>query len=168
MFSIAHRVSLRVMSLALATAGCGILLASPAPAMAQEVPWPSNADTHPGEIVYSRDVPYGSATRRFERGDAATIAPDQSPLINSTLMLGLQPMTDAEAAAVSAPLMQGSAALQGALDTGLAPLMGTTGNSDFTRSESGPSQAGGIVGEALGVLPSALSVIGETLGGGGN
>lgn len=83
-------------------------------------------------------------------------------------MLGMEPMTDAEAASVSAPLMRSSAMLQGAIDTGLAPLMGTSGNADFTRSESGPSQAGGIVNEALGVLPSALSVIGNTLGHGGD
>ncbi len=156
----------RKVSLACASAAALASVALAPSLAAQEIPWPSNATTHPGDIVYSRDVPYGSATRRFERGDASTISPDQSTMINSTLMLGLKPMTDAETATVSAPLMRSSEMVVGAIDAGLAPLMGANGNSDFTRSESGGSQTGGIVNQALGALPSALSVIGKTIGGG--
>lgn len=164
-FSIHPSAITRKISLPLASVACGLALALPMPVSAQERPWPSNVDTHPGEIVYSRDVPYGTATRRFVRGEASTISPDKSKLIIDTLMQGLQPMTDAEAAAVSAPLMRSSGQLETAINTGLAPLMGANGNSDFTRSESGGSQTGGIVNQALGALPSALSVIGKTIGG---
>lgn len=136
-------------------------------AHAQQDPWPSNADTHPGQIVYSRDVPYGSATRRFERGEAATVHPDQSVLIANSLLIGLQPLSDAEQASVSAPLSSVLGTSQSALQTGLSAL--TTAQSsegDFTRAEGGATGVGGIIGNSLSALPAALSVIGRVLGDG--
>lgn len=137
----------------------------PSPLLAQEDVWPSNAEAHPGEIVYSRDVPYGTATRRFSQGEARTVSPDQSRLIQHSLLVGLEPLSDAEQAAVSAPLARSIATMESALDLGLAALAKVSGNSDFTRSESAGSSAGGLVSQGLSVLPSALSAIGAVTGG---
>lgn len=154
----------------MAAACCAIAAASlipVAPASAQEDPFPSNADTHPGQIVYSRDVPYGSATRRFDQGEASTVNSDHSVLIADSLLIGLEPLTDAEQASVSAPLSSGFDASRSALQTGLSAL--TTAQSaegDFTRAEGGASGVGGIVSNSLSSLPAALGVIGRVLGGG--
>ncbi len=136
------------------------------PAMAQEAVWPSNAEAHPGEIVYARDVPYGTATRRFAQGEARTVVPDQSQLIENSILVGLQPMTNAEHATVSAPMSRSIATARGAIDIGLSAITGPGRGSDFTRSENGASSTGSIVSQGLSVLPSALGVIGETTGGG--
>lgn len=136
------------------------------PAGAQESEWPSNADKHPGEVVYSRDVPYGSATRRFSQGEASTVVPDQSRLIINTIAMGLQPITDAEQAGVSAPLTRGLNLVQQGIELGLSPLTGTGRSTDFTRSESGASSTGNIISRSLSVLPSALGVIARTSGSG--
>ena len=142
------------------------MLAWSAPANAQEEVWPSNAEAHPGEIVYSREVPYGTATRRFAQGEAHTVAPDQSVLIEHSLLTGLEPITDAEQAAVTAPLTRSLEIGRSAIDTGLSVVAKTGGGSDFTRSENGASATGSIVNQGLSVLSSALGVIGQTTGSG--
>lgn len=167
-FLVRYNTKVRKMPIAAASTTCGFLfLFLSAPLLAQELPWPSNADTHPGDIVYSRDVPEGSATRRFERGEASIISPGQSQLINNSLLLGLQPISDADAATFSAPLVRSSGMIEGAIATGLAPIMDANRDRDFNRLESGGIQAGEFAKGALGVLPSALSVIGRAVGGGG-
>ncbi len=136
-------------------------------ASAQEDPRPSNADTYPGQIVYSRDVPYGSATRRFTQGEARTVSPDQSVLITHSLLVGLEPLSDAEQASVSAPLNRALDTTNAALQTGLAALSSArSSEGDFTRSENGASGVGGIIGAGLSALPGALGVIGKVLGDG--
>lgn len=155
----------RVDSIALVSAGmCGLIVAFPA--AAQEEVWPSNAEAHPGEIVYSRDVPYGIATRRFAQGEARTVAPDQTELIIDSLLVGLKPLSDAEQASVAAPIGRSLGAAQNAIDTGLSALSRTSSNGDFSRSESGASATGSVVSRALSVLPSALGAIGKATGGG--
>lgn len=161
----AERRILRTYRLALFSVGLATL-ATAFPAAAQEEVWPSNAEAHPGEIVYSRDVPYGTATRRFAQGEARTVAPDQSKLIIDSLLIGLEPLSDAEQASVSAPLGGSLAVAQKAIDVGLSTLSRTSGSGDFTRSESGASATGSIVGQALSVLPSALGAIGKVTGSG--
>lgn len=137
------------------------------PVSAQESPWPSNADTHPGQIVYSRDVPYGSATRRFERGEAAVVQTDQSTLIADSLLIGLEPLSDADQASVSAPLSMVLGTSQSALETGLSVLTpAQSSEGDFTRAESGATGVGGIISNGLSVLPEALGVIGRVMGDG--
>ncbi|WFL75947.1 hypothetical protein P7228_07970 [Altererythrobacter arenosus] len=143
----------------------GAALASQ-PAFAQEEVWPSNAEAHPGEIVYSRDVPYGTATRRFAQGEARTVNPDQTILIENSLLVGLQPLSDAEQAAVSAPLVRSLEVGRNAIDVGLSVVTATGSGGDFTRSESGASSTGSIISQGLSVLPSALAVIGNTTGSG--
>lgn len=138
-----------------------------APASAQEDPWPSNADTHPGQIVYSRDVPYGNATRRFDQGDAATVDTDHSALIATSLLYGLEPLSDAEQASVSAPLGSAFETSRSALQTGLSALnTAQFSEADFTRAESGATGVGGIISNSLSALPATLGVIGRVLGGG--
>ncbi|RJY09813.1 hypothetical protein [Aurantiacibacter aquimixticola] len=146
------------------SAVCGlaaIYLVTPAcPALAQEEGvWPTNQEAHPGQIVYSRDVPRGTATRRIAQGEAHTVAPDQSATIEAALALGLQPLTDVEQAGVTASLSRSLATAETAIATGLSVISGPTANADFTRSESGGTSAGGIVAGALSVLPGALSVL---------
>lgn len=136
-------------------------------ASAQEDPRPPNADTYPGQIVYSRDVPYGSATRRFAQGEARTVSPDQSVLIDDSLLVGLEPLSDAEQASVSAPLNRALDTTHSALQTGLSALSSAqSSEGDFTRSENGATGVAGIIGNSLGALPSALGVIGKVLGDG--
>lgn len=142
------------------------LLTQPASALAQEAVWPSNAEEHPGEIVYSRTVPYGTATRRFAQGEAQTVVPDQSRLIEDSMMLGLEPLSDAEQAAVAAPLNNALKATNRGMDAGLSVLLSSRGSGDFTRSESGGSATGAIVSNGLSVLPSALAAIGKSTGSG--
>lgn len=133
----------------------------------QEAPFPSTAETHPGQIVYSRDVPYGSATRRFDQGEAATVNADHSVLIAESLLIGLEPLTDAEQASVSAPLNNAFETSQSALQTGLSALDGTRSfDRDFNRAEGGATGVGGIVSNSLSTLPAALGVIGRVLGDG--
>ncbi len=134
------------------------------PLQAQEEVWPSNSEAHPGEIVYSRDVPFGTATRRFAQGEARTVAPDQSVLIENSLLIGLEPITDAEHAAVSAPLQRSLLVSQEAMEGGLSVVTQSVSNTDFTRSESAVSSTGAVISNALGVLPSALSVINQVTG----
>lgn len=138
----------------------------PSALQAQEAEYPSNAETFPGQIVYSRDVPFGMATRRFSQGEASTVAPDQSLLITTSLNLGLEPLSDAEQSMVSAPMTQSLNIGIDAINVGLSALSSAKGNTDFTRSENGGSLTGNAVGQALSVLPSALSVIGKSLGNG--
>lgn len=134
---------------------------------AQEDEYPSNAVTFPGQIVYSRDVPYGTATRRFDQDEARTVRPDQSVLIANSLLIGLEPLSDTEQASISAPLSQGLGAMQSALQTGLSALSQThSSDGDFTRSENGATNVGGIIGNSLGALSSSLGVIGKVLGDG--
>jgi hypothetical protein len=134
---------------------------------AQEDPWPSNADTNPGQIVYSRDVPYGSATRRFDQGEAATVNTDHSVLIADSLLVGLEPLTDAEQASVSAPLNSAFDTSRSALQIGLSALNAAQSSEvDFTRAENGATGVGGIISNSLGVLPAALGAVGRVLGGG--
>lgn len=134
---------------------------------AQEDPFPSNADTHPGQIVVLRDVPYGSATRRFDQGKAATVNTDHSVPIANSLLVGLKPLTDEEQASVSAPLRNGIDTSRTALQTGLSALSSTQASEgDFTRAEGGASGVGAIVSNSLSALPAALGIVGRVLGGG--
>lgn len=134
---------------------------------AQTADWPSNADTHPGQIVYSRDVPYGNATRRFDQGEANTVSTDPSALVSHSLLIGLAPLSDAEQASVSAPLNRALDTTGSALQTGLSALSSAQSTDrDFTRAEGGASSVGGIISNSLSVLPSALGVIGKVLGDG--
>lgn len=163
-YSVKRRI-LRTERLALVGFATGAALIS-SPSVAQEEVWPSNAQAHPGEVVYSRDVPYGTATRRFAQGEANTVAPDQSKLIQDSILIGLQPLSNAEQAAVSAPLARSIETGQSAIETGLSTIAGTAGRGDFTRSESGASSTGSIISQGLSVLPSALAVIGNNTGSG--
>ncbi len=147
-------------------AGASLLAITAVPVAAQEGEFPSNKDQHPGEIVYSRDVPYGTATRRISQGQASTVAPDQSKLILETMLIGLEPMSDADQAGVTAPLSRTLNVANQAVSIGLTPVTGPQSSGDFTRSESGASSTGGIVRSGLSVLPSALSVISRTAGRG--
>ena len=164
-FSCSKRRILRTHAFALNAVGATMLVTA-MPAAAQEEVWPSNAEAHPGEIVYSRDVPNGTATRRFSQGQARTVAPDQSKLIIESILVGLEPLSDAEQASVSAPLGRLQDGVQSTIDIGLSALSRAKLIGDFTRSENGASAAGGIVGQGLSVLPTALAVIGKTAGGG--
>lgn len=148
------------------TASASLLAISAVPAAAQEAEYPSNQEQHPGEIVYSREVPYGSATRRISQGKASTVAPDQSRLILDTVLLGLEPMSDADQASVSAPLSRSLEQVNSTIETGLSPITGSARSADFTRSEGGASRTGSIVSSSLKVLPSALSIISRTAGSG--
>lgn len=159
------RTIVRAYSLAISAASLAIM-APLAPAAAQEAVWPSNAEANPGEIVYSRDVPYGTATKRFAQGEARTVSPDQSKLIIDSLLVGLEPLSDAEQAGVSAPLGRSLDRVQTTIDVGLSALSSTSVSGDFTRSESGSSAIGGVVSQGLSVLPSALGVISKTTGNG--
>lgn len=150
----------------LPASGAFAMLIFALPAQAQDGERPSNADQHPGKIVFSRDVPYGTATRRFSQGEASTVAPDQTELIISTLVTGLQPLTDAEQAGVTAPLNRGLALARQATELGVSHLTNTGGSTDFTRSENGASSTGNIISRGLSVLPSALGVIARTSGNG--
>lgn len=137
------------------------------PLYGQTAEWPSNQDEHPGQIVYSRDVPYGTATRRFVRGEASTAQTDQSRILIDTLTMGLNPITDAESASITAPLNRGLAGAEEAISLGLAPLNGPAqGSNDFTRSESGASSTGNIISSSMGALTSALSNISRNTGSG--
>lgn len=160
-----NRTIVRAIICVFIAGGAGLSVFS-APVHAQEEVWPSNAEAHPGEIVYSRDVPYGTATRRFAQGEARTVAPDQSRLIHESLLIGLEPLSDAEQAAVSAPLARSIDTVRGAIEIGLGAIAKSVGNADFTRSESAASSTGSIVGQSLSILPSALGVIGDVTGGG--
>lgn len=164
LYHIERRI-LRMHSLALSAAGLAAMV-QVAPVAAQEEVWPSNAEAHPGEIVYSRDVPYGTATRRFAQGEARTVVPDQSKLIIDSIVVGLEPLSDAEQASVSAPLGRSLEGVRTTIDIGLSAIARTSGSGDFTRSESGASATGNIVSQSLSVLPSALGVISKTTGSG--
>lgn len=134
---------------------------------AQDGEWPSNAEAYPGQIVYARDVPFGSATRRFDQAEASTVSPDQSALISQSLLIGLEPLSDAEQALVAAPLSQAHDTTRSALQTGLSALSQShSSEGDFTRSESGSPHVGGIIGNSLGALSRSLGVIGKVLGDG--
>jgi len=134
---------------------------------AQEAEFPSNVDAHPGQIVFARDVPYGTATRRFDQGEANTVLVDHSALIAQSLLNGLKPLSDAEQALVTAPLNHALASTQSALQTGLSALSSPQStNADFTRAESGATGVGGIVSNSLASLPASLGVIGKVLGDG--
>lgn len=156
----------RTMAVACFTmAAAGIIPAQHA--LAQDAEWPSNAETYPGQIVYSRDVPYGTATRRFEQGEASTVSPDQSVLITNSLLTGLEPLSDAEQSLVSAPLSQALGSTQSALQTGLSALSSThASEGDFARAESGPGNVGGLINNSLSALPATLGIIGKALGDG--
>ena len=155
----------RTMALAFCTMG-SVSFIPLASADAQEAPWPSNAETHPGQIVYARDVPYGSAPRRFDQGDASTVNTDPSKLIADSLLIGLEPLTDAEHASVSAPLSSALDTGRSALQTGMSALtLAQSSEGDFTRAESGATSVGGIIGNSLSALPAALGVIDRVLGG---
>lgn len=137
------------------------------PASAQEEEYPSNAEMHPGQIVYSRVVPYGTATRRFAQGEARTVSPDQSVLITNSLLVGLEPLSDAEQAGVTAPLNQGLGTTGSALQVGLSALGSSqASNGDFTRAESGSNSVGGVIGNSMNAMNSSLGVIGKVLGDG--
>lgn len=134
---------------------------------AQEAEYPSNADTHPGQLVFAREVPYGTATRRFDQGEASTVSLDHSALISHSLLVGLEPLSDAEQASVSAPLSQALDTTQSALQTGLSALSSSqSSDGDFTRAESGGTGVGGLIGSSLSALSSSLGVIGKVLGDG--
>ncbi len=151
---------------AFVSAGAGFFAVGAAPALAQEGEYPSNQEQHPGQIVYSRDVPHGIAIRRIAQGEAQTVAPDQSRLIINTILIGLEPMSDADQAGVTAPLARPLDVTNQVISIGLSQVSGPKSSADFTRSESGASLTGGIVGRSLNVLPSALSVISRTAGSG--
>lgn len=137
------------------------------PVSAQDAEYPSNADTHPGQIVYARDVHYGTATRRFDQGEASTVSLDHSALISQSLLVGLEPLSDAEQALVSAPLSQAINTTGSALQTGLSALSPShASEGDFTRAESGASAVGGLIGNSLSSLPATLGVISRVLGDG--
>lgn len=136
-------------------------------AQAQDAEYPSNAVAYPGQIVYSRDVPYGIATRRFDQGEAHTVSPDQSVLIANSLLIGLEPLSDAEQALVSAPLSRGLDATQSALLAGLSALSSAAmSEGDFNSAGGGADGIGGIISNSLSALPSALGMIGKVLGDG--
>jgi hypothetical protein len=136
-------------------------------ALAQEGEYPSNAVTHPGEIVYSRDVPYGTATRRFDQGEARTVSPDQSALIMDSLLNGLEPLNDSEQESVSAPLTRALDSTQSALQAGLSALTSVqSSDGDFNRADAAADRIGGIVNNSLSAMSGAIGVIGKVLGDG--
>jgi len=137
------------------------------PISAQEEEYSSNAETHPGQIVYSREVPYGTATRRFAQGEARTVSPDQSLLITNSLLVGLEPLSDAEQAGVTAPLNQALGTTGSALQVGLSALESSqASNGDFTRAENGSNSVGGVISNSMSTLNSSLGVISKVLGDG--
>ena len=144
--------------------GC-VVLGLASSASSQEADWPSNAEAHPGEIVYSREVPYGTATRRFVQGEAKTVTPDQSELIENSLLVGLEPLSDGEQAAVSAPILQSIEIGTDAVDAGLSPLAKVESNAGFVGAEGASNSIGNVVSQSLSVIPSALSAIGHAVRG---
>ena len=132
----------------------------------QEGVWPKNQDAFPGQIVYSRDVPYGSATRRVSQGEASTVTLDQSPLIDRTLALGLEPLTDSEQSLITAPLRQATGIAMDALTTAIPTIGERSASSGIVPGETAGSATTSAIDRGLSVLPGVLSILAPRTDGG--
>lgn len=121
----------------------------------------------PGTIVYSRDVPYRSAIDAGFPGKPERIDTSPDDLVIDSITLGLRPLSDSEAAFVSAPLGESSAELGGRIDAHLSAAVSPLGESSFSpeRFSSG-SGLGGAIGRSLGAIPTAMGALRNALGTG--
>ena len=111
-----------------------------------------------GVIIYSRDVPYGTATARGFDGQANTVQVDQSDLIERSLANGLTPLSASEAAAVAAPLKSVGNVIENSLATvGLGQ--------DADGMKIGPSGATPVDlgGQIAGTVQNGMASLGSAL-----
>lgn len=138
-----------------------------APALAQDAA--SNAARPAeGQVIYSRDVPYGSAIGPRTPGREHTVVTGPTNLILHSLATGLEPISDDENAGISA----NTNSQMGLIGTNVALGMGalsSMGSSSSSASEIGTSQisaTGGAIGQATNALQNALGSLRGVLGGG--
>ena len=120
-----------------------------------------------GTITYSRDVYYRSAIGPSVPGEAHRVDISPDDIVVGMLAQGLKPLSDSEAAGLTAPIGSVGASVRGAMQgTSAALALSHAERGSDLGQLSGSSQSGGIVGQAMSVLPSALGSMRAALGGG--
>lgn len=141
--------------------GATLTGAIPARAQAQ-----SQSD-NPGSIIVSREVYYRSAIAPSVPGPAVRVDTSPDDIVIAATSLGLKPLTEDEAATLSAPLSQAGSTARQASAGMSAQLALAQGQRTFAPGQlAGGSASGGMVGQAMGALPTALGSLRAALGGG--
>lgn len=144
---------------------CTTLL--PSTSFSQEI------DDHPedqieGRVIYSRDVPYGSAIGPRTPSATDSVVTGPTNLLLRAIATGLEPLGDKDNASVVANAMVQTRVLGNNSLIGLEMLNGQNGIST-SLSQNGTSQAsivGNSVGQATGAMRDAMSSLRNALGGG--
>ena len=156
----------------IAIAAC---IAVPTTTFAQEAPPESpeaGSGAASGQIIYSRDVSYGSAIGPRAPGREHSVTAGPTDLIIASLASGLMPISDDE----NANIVSGPASYIGSLGQNVSLSMRTITNIN----NSGPgatnlgdvqsSAIGGVIGQVNGVMQNSMGnvrgVLGDLLGGG--
>ena len=128
-------------------------------ALAQDAPVNSDPQTAaPGHIIYSRDVPYGSAIGPRTPGHAHTVNAGPTTLILDSIGTGLQPIGDDENASIVAGTNFYVGQTGGQVAQGMSALASMTGagGSASTVSDVHTSSTGGAINRATGAIGSAM------------
>lgn len=129
----------------------------------------SNPDPHaaaPGHIIYSRDVPYGSAIGPRTPGHAHTVNAGPTNLILDSIGTGLRPIGDDENASIVAGTNLFVGQTGGRITQGMSALSSMTGagGSASNVSDVSTSATGGAISRATGAIGGAMGNLRGVLG----
>lgn len=139
-----------------------VIVAAPSPLFGQEsdpVSWEVD-----GRVIYSRDVPYGSAIGPRTPSREHSVNTGPTDLILGTIATGLKPMADDENAGVVAGTNSQFGSIDGHIALGMSVLTEKSGS----RTHIGGVQSsatGKTIGQATGAIQSAMDSMRSALGG---
>lgn len=120
-----------------------------------------------GVIIISREVYYRSAISPSVPGPAVTVDTSPDDLVIASTAQGLKPLTDNEAASLTAPMTAAGPAIKGATQHAVTMLALSRGPRTFDPGQvSGGASSNSIVGQAVGAIPTALNSLRSALGTG--
>ena len=140
--------------------------ALPAPVFAQQSA--TNApDANEGQVIYSRNVPYGTAIGPRTPGQANTVVTGPTSLILHSVATGLEPITDDENAGIAAATSSQASLIGSHVMNGMSALsnVGSSGAASTITAGQG-SATSGAISQATGALSAAINSLRGVLGTG--
>lgn len=150
------------------SANAGAETAALAQDTAADTAAPSSSAVPDGHIVYSRDVPYGSAIGPRTPGQPHTVNAGPTALILDSLAAGLEPIGDDENASIVAGTSLQTGQVGAHVAQGMSALSSMTG-ADGSASSLGDIQnsaTGSAISRATGAIGSAMGSLRGVLGNG--
>lgn len=128
-------------------------------------PTPQSSLDVPGSIVISREVYYRSAVNPSVPAPAVRVTTSPRDVVIATASLGLPPLTEDEAASLSAPIrLAGQTARQNGALVSDQLALAQSGTNLTPGQLGGQSGSSGTIGQAMSALPAALGSLRSVLG----